>query len=372
LNEYYYWIALSRLTRVGPVTAYRWLSGVENNIQALFSATTNELKQMGLSDEQIQELKKPPQEEIESDLHWCEKNRCKIIPFTDPAYPSLLRETHGAPIILYVQGDATLLLEPQIAIVGTRKPTALGAELAKIFAHELGRAGLIVVSGLAFGIDAASHRGALEVGKTIAVLGAGLQHIYPPQHAKLAEQILCQGALVSEFSPNTFPQPKHFPLRNRIISGLSLGVLVVEAALRSGSLITARYAGEQSREVFAIPGSIRNRMAEGCHHLIRQGAKLVEKAADIIEELGPINAARHLAIIPPKTPQVIELSSPPIDIDPQLQPVFTEIGYEVTALDVIIIRTGLTAGKVSSMLLTLELQGHVQAVPGGYVRAQVR
>lgn len=362
MTDFFYWLALSKINNVGPITAYQCLAQVDNDIQKLFSATDAELQHIGLIPQQIEELRNPPKEEIEKDLAWCEQNRCQIIRFIDPAYPMLLRETTGAPLLLYVQGETSLLSEPQIAIVGSRKPTPLGLKIAHEFAQQLTEAGVTVVSGLALGVDGAAHRGALMHGKTIAIMGTGSQNIYPPQHLQLAEDIKTNGALVTEFSPYTRAQAKHFPLRNRIISGLSLGVLVVEAALRSGSLITARYAVEQNREVFAIPGSINNPFAQGCHQLIRQGAKLVESPTDIIEELGALNAAR-------KTNEINKLSAQPIDIDPHLQPVFKEIGYEVTALDVIIMRSGLTAGKVSSMLLSLELAGFVHAVPGGYVRA---
>lgn len=363
MKEIFYWLALSRISGIGPVTACRLLEFFENNIKLLFNAPLQELQQVGLNPKQLHDLKNPRWGEIEKDVTWCEKNHCHLVSWDHLDYPALLRETPGAPLILYIRGDVGLLKQPQLAMVGSRNPTPAGARLAEEFAKQLASAGLVITSGLALGVDAASHRGALEAkGKTIAVLGTGLQHIYPAAHRQLAAEVIANGALVSEFSPQTPPRAKNFPLRNRVISGLSLGVVVVEAALRSGSLITARYAVEQNREVFAIPGSIHNPLARGCHQLIRQGAKLIETAADILEELGTLNAARQIH-------EARTSLTESLDVDPQLQPVLAEIGYEVTALDVIIMRTGLTAGKVSSMLLSLELEGYVHAVIGGYVRA---
>ncbi|MEO8400211.1 MAG: DNA-processing protein DprA [Gammaproteobacteria bacterium] len=357
------WLAAANLSGIGPITFHRALDYFQT-IDAIFSASEKELQIAGLTQKQIHLLKTPDWKTAEANQEWAAKNHCQIISFVDPAYPLLLREIHAAPLILYVQGDADLLQQPQLAIVGSRNPTITGSELAEKFAAELASANLVITSGLALGVDAASHQGALaSTGKTIAVLGTGLAHIYPRSHQKLAEAIKSKGALVSEFAPNTLPKAPHFPMRNRIISGLSLGVLVVEAAIRSGSLITARLASEQNREVFAIPGSIHNPLARGCHQLIRQGAKLVETAEDILEELGALYAA-----ILPKT-QALS-NKEPVDLDPQMQRVLAKIGYEVTSLDVIITRSRLTAGLVSSMLLSLELKGYVQAVPGGYQRTR--
>jgi DNA processing protein len=260
--------------------------------------------------------------------------------------------------VLYVRGDVGLLSKNQLAMVGSRHPTAMGVETAQQFAKQLAASGLVITSGLALGIDGASHRGALLTGKTIAVLGTGLGSIYPRTHQSLATEILEKGGtLVSEFPPASPPKAAHFPLRNRIISGLSLGVLVVEAAIRSGSLITARTALEQNREVFAIPGSIHNPLARGCHQLLRQGAKLVETVEDVLEEINlQITKTTKLPL------------KEPVDLDPQLKRVLAQIGYEATAVDAIILRSELTASEVSSMLLSLELAGYVCNAPGGYVR----
>jgi len=357
MTHVHYWLALSRLPNVGPVTIYHWLDYFKD-IEKLFSASLSDLHSAGVSTKQIQALKNTNWQQIEKDLQWLEKNNSYLLTPADPQYPARLRELHDAPLVLYVQGDINILAKTQLAIVGSRHPTVTGAEIARQFAKELAATGLVITSGLALGIDAASHRGALLTGKTIAVLGTGLASIYPRSHHALAKDLVEKGgALISEFSPQSPPKAAHFPMRNRIISGLSLGVLVVEAAVQSGSLITARAALEQNREVFAIPGSIHNPLARGCHKLIRQGAKLVETAADILEEIGI-----HMARTPEPPPQE------PVDLDPLIQRVLAQIGYETTVLDAIIVRSGLTASEVSSMLLSLELEGYVQSVPGGYAR----
>jgi DNA processing protein len=264
-----------------------------------------------------------------------------------------------------VRGQVEKIMRPQIALVGARHSSPGGRETAEVLAYSLAEAGYVVTSGLAAGIDAACHRGALAgFASTVAVMGTGFQHIYPASNRHLAEKIINAGALVTEFLPGTPPKAKNFPRRNRIISGLSLGVVVIEAALKSGSLITARLAAEQGREVFALPGSIHNPLARGCHALIRQGAKLVETAQDIVEELGALTGA--MMQLPVQT-------KPRGDdkIDRFQRELLASIGYEPTAVDTIIMRSGLTAGEVSSMLLSLELRGYVDFVTGGYVRTSV-
>ncbi len=357
-----YWLALSRLPGIGPVTVTRWLDYFES-VDKLFSASTADMQAADMTPRQIYLLKNTHWKIIDHDLSWLEKNNSQMISLEDPAYPGLLREIHDPPLVLYVQGNANALTFSQIAMVGSRHPTVTGRESAYLFAKAFAAAGLVVTSGLALGIDAASHEGVLAVsGKTIAVAGTGLKHIYPKTHQKLADDIIKnEGALISEFPLDTPPKASNFPMRNRVISGLSLGVLVVEAAVKSGSLITARSALEQNREVFAIPGSIHNPMARGCHQLIRQGAKLVETAEDVLEEI-------QLSLKQAKVRIPSQSNQEPVDLDPIHQRVLAQIGYEVTALDVIILRTGLTAGEVSSMLLPLELEGYVQGVPGGYIR----
>jgi DNA processing protein len=363
MTNHLYWLALSQLTGVGPVTVRHWLEYF-TSIENLFSASITDWQAAGISTKHIQLLKNINWQIIENDLLWLKKNNSQIISLEDAEYPSLLKEIHDPPLVLYVQGNVNVLKAQQIAIVGSRHPTVTGKELAHHFAKEFAARGLVVTSGLALGIDAASHEGVLVVnGKTIAILGTGLKFIYPRANKKLAEEIVKHdGALVSEFPLDTPPKATNFPMRNRIISGLSLGVLVVEAALRSGSLITARTALEQNREVFAIPGSIYNPLARGCHQLIRQGAKLVETFEDILEELNLRTNTTEVLISTP-------LKQEPVDLDPRHQRVLAQIGYEVTALDVIILRSGLTAAEVSSMLLPLELEGYVNVVAGGYIRA---
>jgi len=259
----------------------------------------------------------------------------------------------------------TLIRVARSSTIPARYNSASGRQTALDFASCLARGGITIDSGLAVGIDAASHRGALQGGgHTIAVTGTGLDRVYPARHRELAHQIAGQGALVSEFPPGTPPSRSNFPRRNRIISGLTVGTLVVEAAIRSGSLITARLAAEQGREVFAIPGSIHNPLARGCHRLIRQGAKLVETAADIVEELGPLLG--HLGERQPSPgPAAGDTPGGP-EWDPEYRDLLQVLGFDPLPVDLLIERSGLTAETVSSMLLLLELEGHVTSAPGGH------
>jgi len=306
---------------------------------------------------QVDALRADPRaDDFAADLEWLEKPGNRFLCITDAAYPPLLREIPGPPPLLFVCGDPSVLREPQIAIVGSRNPTQGGCGNARAFSEFLARAGLAITSGLAIGIDACAHEAALAAGgRTIAVAATGLDRVYPASHRELAHAIAGQGALVSEFPLGTPPRREHFPRRNRLISGLSLGVLVVEAAVRSGSLITARYAAEQGREVFAIPGSIHSPLARGCHALIRQGAKLVETAQDVLEELGAL--ARFV-----EAPTTGTDRSPG---DPVLSNFLELMGHDPVDMDTLIAQSGLTAGAVSSMLLDMELRGLVEALPGG-------
>lgn len=352
-SDLQYWLAALHLPTIGPVTFKRWLSQIPD-IKQLFTADTASLEHAGFSTKEIKIVKDLDWAAVEKDLRWCEATSCQVLTISDEAYPGLLREIHNAPLVLFVLGNSELLSKPQIAVVGSRHPSVIGCENAENFSQQLATEGFVITSGMALGIDTASHRGALITGKTIAVLGSGLDTIYPPSNRRLADEIQKKGALVSELPPFELPKPKYFPLRNRIISGLSLGVLVVEAAIRSGSLITARYALDQGREVFAIPGSIHNPLARGCHDLLRQGAKLVEEANDIIEELSSF----YDLFPPPKQEGLSE----------KQQNLLAQIGYETTSVDTIIVRSGLTSSEVSSILLSLELDGHVQTAMGGYSR----
>lgn len=308
-------------------------------------------------------------EAVKRDLAWLnQSDHHHILTLDDPSYPALLKTIGDAPPVLYVKGEPALLSLPQLAIVGSRNPTQGGHQLASDFAKYFCQSGLVVTSGLAAGIDGAAHTGALKAGgPTIAVIGTGPDRVYPARHRKLAHGVVEVGAIVTEFCPETPPVPANFPRRNRIISGLSLGTLVVEAAQRSGSLITARLAAEQGREVFAIPGSIHNPLARGCHALIRQGAKLVETAEDVIEELGALFQIHQQNLINPpiqgQTPQ--EAPAARLFDDPDYEKLFHALGYDPTTADELILRSGLTAEAVSSMLLLLELDGIVSPMPGG-------
>lgn len=300
---------------------------------------------------------------IDGDIRLIERNRCLLVPCTAPDYPPQLLELPAAPAVLFVRGDVTALRHPQLAMVGSRNPTAGGRSTARDFARYFAQAGLAITSGLALGIDAACHEGALAAdGLTLAVCAHGLDQVYPREHAALAEQIAAQGALVSEFSPGVAPLRAHFPQRNRIIAGLALGTLVVEAARESGSLITARLAGDAGREVFAIPGSIHNPLAKGCHQLIRQGAKLVETAADVLSEL-PFQFKKQLLAVSEGVTAAAPAAGTSLDNDYKI--LLDALAFEPVTVDTLVERTEFPSESVASMLLILELEGRVQPHPGG-------
>jgi len=296
-----------------------------------------------------------------------------LLGWHDADYPPLLREMPDPPLALFVAGDPLRLWHPALAMVGSRVPTAGGCENARVFAAHLVRSGLAVTSGLATGIDGAAHRAALEAGGlTIAVLGTGIDTAYPRAHAQLYRDIASTGAVVSEYPPGAPGRRAHFPARNRIIAGLSLGTLVVEAAHRSGALITARLACEAGREVFAIPGSIHNPMAKGCHRLIRQGAALVEDPAELNEILVPLaarlgQAVRQRLDAGPE-PAAAESSGFVPSSNPEIKRVWQALGHDPVALDQLAERTGLSAAVLSSLLLGLELEGRIVARHGRYYR----
>ncbi|WP_331344142.1 DNA-processing protein DprA [Cellvibrio sp. UBA7661] len=299
--------------------------------------------------------------------------------YDDPLYPRLLREIPRPPPLLFVRGDPASLSLPQLAIVGSRNPSGGGAENAERFAHYMAERGFAITSGLALGIDAAAHRGALRArGKTIAVMGTGIDRIYPSRHRALAQDIIdTGGALVSEFPLGTASHACNFPQRNRIISGLSGGTLVVEAAVQSGSLITASYALQHDREVFAIPGSIHNPLARGCHQLIRQGATLVETAQDIVDQLAGLLSYKRQEIKQPllQADFLYPNEQPPASItqevitldDPEKQ-LLQALGYDPLPVDLLAERTGLDIGSLSAQLIGLEIKGLVQQVGASYVR----
>ncbi len=356
------WLALIRLPGVGPATLNPLLRSGLSPAQLLQHPPPQ------LSERVRNSLRNPSWERVDEDLRWLESAAGHFLPIISPHYPEPLARLPDAPLGLFVLGDPRYLCFPQIAMVGSRNPTRGGEQTAQEFARFFAASGIAVTSGLAIGIDTASHRGALQGGgPTLAVMATGLDRVYPASNRDLAHEIAENGALVSEFPPDTSPRRGHFPRRNRIISGLSLGVLVVEAALKSGSLITARLAGEQSREVFAIPGSIHNPLARGCHRLIREGAKLVETAADVLEELAP---KLQQYLLEPEAAADNDVS-PTRPSDPEHQQLLEAMGYDPLPTDILVERTGLAPEVVSSMLLLLEMEGRIASEPGGlFVRIQ--
>lgn len=349
-----------RIPGVGPQTIQRLLAHF--SVEQIFQASRSSLKGVGLGDKLIDALQDPPWELVEQDLLWLASPENHVLTIDDVAYPGQLKEISDPPPVLFVKGDAALLSRAQIAMVGSRNPSNIGVRTAIEFAQSIAEAGYVVTSGMALGIDAACHQGALNVGgHTIAVAGTGLDRVYPACHKQLAMEIAAKGALVSEFPPGTTAKAGHFPRRNRIISGLCQGLLVVEAAQQSGSLISARLALEQNREVFAIPGSIHSPLARGCNALIRQGAKLVETAEDIFEELGQYNQIYRCG-----DTQIAQTA-----LDLEQQNLLKLIPYSPITVDNLVQESGFSVEMVSSILLILELQGYIAAAAGGsYYRIQ--
>jgi len=363
------WLALYRTPGAGCRRLHKLLDRFDS--PAAILAAGDQLRACDLPGEALEYLLAPDWGAVERDLAWLNEDNNHLITCRDPGYPALLAEIADPPMLLFIHGDPDYLRQPQIAIVGSRNPSHAGVAQAEDFARFLGHYGLTITSGLATGIDAAAHRGALTTqAGTIAVTGTGLDRVYPACHRELAHQIAANGALVSEFPPGTPPRPDHFPRRNRIISGLGLGTLVVEAAVRSGSLITARSAIEQGREVFAMPGSVHNPLAHGCHALIRQGAKLVESGEHILEELN------HL-VSPGSTTAVdsVRQDQAALPKSVKLAGEYTELldamGYDPVSVNDLVQRSGLTPEQVSSMLLLLELEDRVHSGAGGrYTRSR--
>jgi DNA processing protein len=361
------WLILLHTPGIGPVR-YGGLLQRFGSPAAALQASRSELLEAGLSDASIGWLRAPDLKTLQPDLAWLQADGHHLVSIRDARYPPLLARIPAPPPLLFVTGDPGLLSRPQLAIVGSRNPTSGGSRNARQFARFLAAAGLAVTSGLAVGIDAAAHEGALAAGATIAVSGTGPDRIYPAVNRELAHRIAVRGALVTEFPPGTGVRREHFPRRNRIISGLSLGVLVVEAAARSGSLITARLAAEHGREVFAIPGSIHSPLARGCHALIRQGAKLVETGNDVIEELAPLLGSLTVAR---KTGLPDTDAQPMAPLDNDYQTLLKCMGHDPVTPDALIQCSGLPPDVVSSSLLMLELEGYVASVPGGrYCRTE--
>ncbi len=317
-------------------------------------------------------LRRPDEKRLEDDLCWLSEPQHAFVRCTDLDFPPLLQGIDQPPAALFVMGDASALLRPQVAVVGARQASMSGRLHARGFAGELARAGFVITSGLADGVDGAAHEAALDAGQpTVAVVGTGVDRVYPSKHRGLARRIAASGALVSEYPLDTPGKADHFPRRNRILSGLALGTLVVEAGLPSGSLISARLAAEQGREVFALPGSIHNPLARGCHQLIRDGARLVECASEIVEVLAPLAAdmgaelARRLGSSHDASADTHEATTAS-SVDTEL---LEAMGYDPILMDELAERTGQSAGTLTSRLLMLELDGRVESLPGNrYVR----
>jgi DNA processing protein len=336
------------------------------------SESARNLSRRGLPEDAVAAITAPDKARIESDLEWLSQPGHHLLGWDDDAYPALLRRIDNPPAALFVNGNPGVLWQPQIAVIGSRNPTAGGLDHARDFAGTLARQGMTITSGLASGIDSAAHAAALDMGAyTIAVNGTGLDIVYPNSSRDLAGRIRSQGAMVSELPLGSPPRRQHFPSRNRIISGLSLAVLVIEAGLNSGTLITARKAAEQGRDVFALPGSLHNPMAKGCHRLIREGARLVETAADILQELGPVATELKLEIQhrlqqPGTNDAKSECRNGQLLEDSDYAELWKLLGYDPKPVDVIIEQSGLSAQAVSSMLLMMELKGLIKKHGNGH------
>ena len=352
-------LTLHHIFGLGRVSLIKLSEMFDGDFNHILNSSRGELEATGLKQAQIAQVLNPNRDLVEQDLAWAEQPGNHLICFDDDSYPSLLKQTADFPPLLYGSGNIDLLKHPQIAIVGSRKCTPGGAKTAMEFARFLAESGLTITSGMATGIDAQAHKGALSCGgNTIAVTGTGLDSIYPSSNRQMAYDIYEKGLLVTEFPLGTGPRSENFPRRNRIISGLCVATLVVEATRRSGSLITAHQAVEQGREVFAVPGSIHNPQAKGCHQLIREGAKLVDQASDIIEELGSL-----LGFIVEKQQQTN--ANTEYQLDQATIQLLDAIGYDPVSPDTLVERSGLTIDKLSSMLLLLELNNLIQSAPGG-------
>lgn len=354
------WLALWRTPGIGALRFVRLLEEL-GSPTAVLAENASALRALGLTDNSVAYLRAPDWARVDADLAWLDGDAQRhLLLWDDPRYPANLKEIHDPPPLLFVCGDVDVLAQPQLAVVGTRNPSPTGERCAFEFAAALSTMGLTVTSGLAQGIDAAAHRGALSVGGlTVAVAGTGPDRVYPAAHLDLAHQIVANGAIVTELPPGTPLSRGNFPRRNRLISGLAWGVLVVEAAAESGSLITARLAMEQGREVFAIPGSIHNPSAKGCHALIRQGAQLVDCVDDIVQEL------RGFAAQALNTGPVASLSQETLGLSEDHHALLKWVAYEPTSVDTLVTVSGETPEAVASMLLLLELEGHIASVAGG-------
>ncbi len=373
LEELPYWLALGRMRGIGPAHI-RQILDQGFSMQTFFELSGSELQALGLKPQQSEQIKafhaghnSEITVGVERDLAWCaSSDQHSILTFASDDYPALLREIPAAPPVLFVRGDVNCLSLPQIAVVGTRHPSRQGKQLAHDFAAFFAQQGFVLTSGLALGIDACAHEGALNAsGQSVAVLAHGLDAIYPARNQALGQRLVGHGALVSEFPIGVNPRPEYFPRRNRIISGLSLGVLVVQAAVKSGSLITAKVAAEQGREVFALPGSIHDPLAKGCHELIRNGATLVETAAQVVEELNPLLGYLQSSLPLEPSAVVDRMNFEPSSTEAKLLSV---MDFDPTSVDQLVGLTGLSVADVSSALVLLELEGAIAQSRGGYMR----
>ncbi|MDR1162255.1 MAG: DNA-processing protein DprA [Candidatus Accumulibacter sp.] len=354
------WLRLTLIPGVGGESQRKLLRAF-GSPENVFSASRAELRRAVGEKTVALLLETDTAARVGAALDWAKAPERGFLTLADPLYPQALLNTPDPPTLLYVLGNPELLNRRAIAIVGSRHPTPQGERNAEDFAAALADAGLLVVSGMALGIDAASHRGALRSsGETVAFIGTGIDRVYPARNKDLAVAIAATGAVVSEFPLGTPVTASNFPRRNRLISGLAAGVLVVEATTESGSLITARLAGEQGREVFAIPGSIHSPQSRGCHRLIRQGAKLVETARDVLEELGDFSLSSASS---PATPSSRRATEKPLPSP--LAALLELMGFDPCGLDELLVRARLPMESISPMLLQLELEGHVASLPGG-------
>jgi DNA processing protein len=361
----------------GPVAPRRALLHAHASPAAALAAGEAAWRQHGLRADQVQALQRPDPDVLGRSRAWLRHPRHALLGWHDPDYPALLRRIASPPLALFVAGDPSLLWHPSVAVVGSRSPSAGGAENAFDFARAFAASGLAVGSGMAAGIDTAAHAGALSAsGVTIAVLATGPDVAYPRANAALHARIAEHGAVVSEQIPGAGVRRDLFPRRNRIIAGLSLGTLVIEAPRPSGALITARLAADAGREVFALPGSIHNPLARGCHRLIRDGAALVESAQDVVDAIGPLAARlaedlRGRLSAPSSGPGTVArgTAGDPGPADPDYHRLWEALGHDPTGMDVLVSRTGLTAAQLSSMLLVMELEGRVATRHGRYARA---
>jgi DNA processing protein len=367
--------ALLTLILAGGATApRRQLLETHGSAVAVLAAGPGAWRTAGLDDKRCARLRSPSRPALDRCEAWLAGPAHQLLHWQHPDYPALLRQSPSPPLALFVEGDADLLWHPGVAVVGSRSPTAGGRDNARTFAQGLASARLVVFSGMAAGVDAAAHQAALAMpeGRTVAVVGTGPDIAYPAAHAPLRERLVAQGAVVSEFPPGTGARAGHFPSRNRLLAGLSLGTVVIEAAERSGALITARQAGEAGREVFALPGSIHNPMARGCHRLIRDGATLVEHPREVVDGIATLagelaDALRQRLASAGGRPHPLA-SATHVSLDPDYQTLWTALGHDPTGMDALVARTRLTTAELSSMLLVMELDGRVAVEHGRYSR----